>query len=581
MHSKRIWRILYCVLMFILLFGHNVASAQSNNGNIDAKLIEPIATPYGMLGVESTKTLGHLQTYAQLASNYGKDLIVLRNRAGIFSRPIAHRVTTELAFGIGIVKQFDLSVSLPLFLRQFHQDGGSTDLSGESGVGDLRFSFKWQALQNERFGGFGLALHATFGLPTGIEQKMMRGVAFAITPGILMDLRLDNGFVLAFNASFRWKNGNEVLVDHVAGSEFRIGIAGEMPLFRREFSVIGEFFSVISLGDSSLIKQLPPDRPFNFDAPSEGRFALRWRHYSGVSITGGVGVGVSAGVGSPDIRVMLGIGYHIGGYDDLAKARDLRLAEERRRNERPVDRKPPPERRKPQIKEVKPKFEKVKTPTLVASRKLSKDAFDKAVKSDPDPDGDGIPYPYDKCPLVAEDFDKFQDKDGCPDNDNDRDGINDKEDKCPLQPETINGNKDDDGCPDEGQGKVTITGNTIKINEKVYFNSGSDRLKQRSFALLRQVAAFIKARWQLRKIRIEGHTDSRGHPEMNVDLSVRRAQRVKSFLVQEGVAGRRLVVKGYGFKKPIATNRTSKGRAANRRVAFEVLEIFRPKKAKR
>jgi outer membrane protein OmpA-like peptidoglycan-associated protein len=68
---------------------------------------------------------------------------------------------------------------------------------------------------------------------------------------------------------------------------------------------------------------------------------------------------------------------------------------------------------------------------------------------DPDNDHDGIPDAADKCPNDPEDKDGFEDGDGCPDPDNDRDGIPDAADKCPNQPETKNGYKDDDGCPDK------------------------------------------------------------------------------------------------------------------------------------
>jgi hypothetical protein len=68
---------------------------------------------------------------------------------------------------------------------------------------------------------------------------------------------------------------------------------------------------------------------------------------------------------------------------------------------------------------------------------------------EPDNDLDGIPDAVDKCPLQAEDFDGFQDDDGCPDPDNDGDGIPDASDRCPDKPETVNGFQDEDGCPDE------------------------------------------------------------------------------------------------------------------------------------
>ncbi|MEC8382083.1 MAG: OmpA family protein [Myxococcota bacterium] len=66
-----------------------------------------------------------------------------------------------------------------------------------------------------------------------------------------------------------------------------------------------------------------------------------------------------------------------------------------------------------------------------------------------DNDKDSIPDTSDRCPLVAEDIDGFQDQDGCIDEDNDADSILDRSDRCPNEPENVNGYLDDDGCPDE------------------------------------------------------------------------------------------------------------------------------------
>jgi OmpA-OmpF porin, OOP family len=65
-----------------------------------------------------------------------------------------------------------------------------------------------------------------------------------------------------------------------------------------------------------------------------------------------------------------------------------------------------------------------------------------------DRDGDGYKDDVDKCPDDPEDFDGFQDADGCPDPDNDNDGILDVDDKCPNNPENMNGVQDHDGCPE-------------------------------------------------------------------------------------------------------------------------------------
>ena len=65
-----------------------------------------------------------------------------------------------------------------------------------------------------------------------------------------------------------------------------------------------------------------------------------------------------------------------------------------------------------------------------------------------DRDGDGLKDDVDKCPDEPEDFDDFEDEDGCPEPDNDRDGILDEDDKCPLVPEDKDGFQDEDGCPE-------------------------------------------------------------------------------------------------------------------------------------
>jgi outer membrane protein OmpA-like peptidoglycan-associated protein len=65
-----------------------------------------------------------------------------------------------------------------------------------------------------------------------------------------------------------------------------------------------------------------------------------------------------------------------------------------------------------------------------------------------DDDGDGINNMKDKCPLLAEDFDEFEDSDGCPEDDNDNDRREDSVDQCPNDREDIDGFEDEDGCPE-------------------------------------------------------------------------------------------------------------------------------------
>ncbi|OGJ87522.1 MAG: hypothetical protein A2248_18670 [Candidatus Raymondbacteria bacterium RIFOXYA2_FULL_49_16] len=182
---------------------------------------------------------------------------------------------------------------------------------------------------------------------------------------------------------------------------------------------------------------------------------------------------------------------------------------------------------------------------------------------DYDNDKDGIYDSKDKCPLEPEDKDGFEDLDGCPDTDNDQDGILDVSDGCPNDPETINGYKDQDGCPDEKP--VEMKGTLVL--EGINFRTGSAELLDESFSILDNVYNSLEAFPKV-KIEIRGHTDNVGSAQANMVLSLERAQSVKSYLVNRGVAADRVQVKGFGESQPVSSNRTAKGRAENRRIEF-------------
>ena len=184
-----------------------------------------------------------------------------------------------------------------------------------------------------------------------------------------------------------------------------------------------------------------------------------------------------------------------------------------------------------------------------------------------DRDGDGIPDNVDRCPDQPEDKDGFQDEDGCPDPDNDGDGIPDTLDKCPNEPETFNNYKDDDGCPDEVPAEVKkFTG----VIEGINFKTGSAEILAGSYVILDRAVKVLQD-YQEVNLEISGHTDNRGKADYNRDLSQRRADSVKTYFVQRGIAPDRLQAIGYGLTRPIADNKTSSGRATNRRTEFRLI----------
>jgi OOP family OmpA-OmpF porin len=184
-----------------------------------------------------------------------------------------------------------------------------------------------------------------------------------------------------------------------------------------------------------------------------------------------------------------------------------------------------------------------------------------------DRDGDGIPDNLDKCPNEPEDKDGFQDEDGCPDLDNDGDGIPDALDKCPNEPETFNNYKDDDGCPDEVPAEVKkFTG----VIEGINFRTGSADILSGSYVILDRAVKVLQDYPEV-NLEISGHTDNRGKPDYNRSLSQRRADAVKTYFVQRGIASTRLQAIGYGPTRPIADNKTQSGRATNRRTEFRLI----------
>lgn len=187
---------------------------------------------------------------------------------------------------------------------------------------------------------------------------------------------------------------------------------------------------------------------------------------------------------------------------------------------------------------------------------------------DNDNDFDGILDVNDQCPVEPEDFDGFQDDDGCPDVDNEGDGIADVMDECPNEAEVYNNNKDEDGCPDK-EALAQVVGDTIKLNQKVFFKSGKHKILSQSFPLLNEVAEILKEKPKI-EIRIEGHTDSRGSARNNKKLSDRRAGSVRKYLMARGIEASRMTSVGNGEDQPIDDNSTDSGRAVNRRVEIHI-----------
>ncbi len=182
----------------------------------------------------------------------------------------------------------------------------------------------------------------------------------------------------------------------------------------------------------------------------------------------------------------------------------------------------------------------------------------------PDTDGDGILDPDDAC-IDEPGVDAYK---GCPIPDTDGDGILDPDDKCIDEPETKNGFEDDDGCPDEIPKELAkFTG----VIEGIYFDTGKASIKNKSKPKLDNAVEVLE-KFEYVRIEISGHTDDRGSDDSNLDLSQRRADAVKQYFIDAGIGADRIQTRGAGETEPVQSNKSSKGRAKNRRIEFKILQ---------
>lgn len=153
--------------------------------------------------------------------------------------------------------------------------------------------------------------------------------------------------------------------------------------------------------------------------------------------------------------------------------------------------------------------------------------------------------------------------------DSDGDGVPDYQDKCPALPAPGKG----DGCHPvavksaqaEAPGAVAPEAPRKLTLEGVNFDSDGATLRPESLAVLGHVAATLKE-WGEARLEVAGHTDSTHAEAYNLGLSQRRADAVRAYLIEQGVAAERLTARGYGESSPVADNTTVEGRLKNRRV---------------
>ncbi len=177
----------------------------------------------------------------------------------------------------------------------------------------------------------------------------------------------------------------------------------------------------------------------------------------------------------------------------------------------------------------------------------------------PDTDGDGLADKDDKCPKEA----GPRENQGCPIPvvlDADKDGVPDLEDACPI----VAGPASNKGCPEITEKVVE----ELRVQARsIFFVTGKSTLNAAHPATATSLDAIkeILKNYPTAKFQVNGHTDNVGKPAMNKKLSQARAKAVVDALVARGINPDNLTAQGFGDTKPVASNKTAKGRAENRR----------------
>lgn len=578
------------LLLAALVLAGAVARADHAQAPFDSQQFHPTTTARGYLGVDGAFPVRHLGFTAGLFGTYGHLPLAFRDQAGAVppgGRVIEHQLGFSAVGSFGIIDRLELGVALP-FVAYQATDGsllGFAHPVAAAGLGDVRFDLKALIVSGvvRARHRLGLSLIAGLRLPSGDADSFLgqggvsghpRFVAEWVHPRAAVAVNL--GAVLRSSRSY-----GDLHVTH----QISWAVAGRVPI-GLGFEALGELRGLVGVG-------YPDGSPGLTTATAPIELAVGGRFVSrlGIAVSLAGGAGLTRGYGTPDGRLIFGLRYETPPGPSRPVDTDgdgvLDSADRCPRVAGVVENFGCPE---PDtdgdgvVDRLDSCPEEPGEAALGGCPDRDSDGDGLVDRRDrcptepgrvedggcppPDRDKDGVLDVADRCPDVA----GVPENDGCPDIDSDGDGLVDRLDKCPFDAEIINGNADEDGCPDAGPWLARLEGDRIEVRDPIVFVEPGGAIDRRSTRSLQAVASLLKMHREIRKVRIEGHTDNRGSAIDNLDRSRRRAAAVRRALVELGIDGERLHAQGYGPDRPIADNATAAGREKNRRIELVVVE---------
>jgi outer membrane protein OmpA-like peptidoglycan-associated protein len=572
-HPWRIawFRALFAVLVVLgLSCSASSVGAQTVQPGFAVNRFSPSERGSDWFVLESLDFRGTVRPSIGIVGDYSyKPLVAYDENGNEVDAVIHHQLYAHVGASLVLWERLRIGFDLPILLYQQTTSGyygGDLTFADTSaqGIGDLRLGLDIRLFGAYR-GPASLAIGAQVYLPTGNQQDFTGDGKVRVDPRLMF---AGDASILAYavKAGVTYRAQDQSFAGTKLGSEMSWAASLGLRLADKRLLIGPELYGTTTLEDPFAKKTTPTEVLIG----AHYDIGKAWR------LGGGVGPGVTRGVGTPEFRAVASLDW----FSPIEEPPPKPLPPSDRDGDKILDK----DDACPDVKGIAnddPAKNGCPPPKdrdgdgIVDPEDACPDV--KGVKSDdlekngcpPDRDGDGILDDDDACPDEKGEKNEDPKKNGCPPpKDTDGDGIIDPEDACVDTPGPRNEDPKKNGCP-----AARIEKGQIRILEQVKFATNSDRILPESDGILSAVSKIFDEHAEITKVSIEGHTDNRGAAAHNKKLSDKRAASVVKWLIKRGIAKTRLTSQGFGMSQPIDSNDTDEGRQANRRVEFHILEI--------
>ncbi len=570
------------------------AKAQEQPGYA-ASVFEPSERGSDWFANESNDYRGKLRLALGAVGDYGyRSVIGARNPdKTIRASLLRNQVLVHAGFSLLIAERVRLAMSIPVQLHAFGHPATRNGIDylppvHQQSAGDIRASLDLR-LAGEYGGPISLAVGGSVFFPLGQREQFTGDGVTRFAPHL--NIAGDAGaFAYALRGGYEYRELRLNYIDTQLGDTITFGGA------------VGVRFADkrVLLGPELYGRTIIEGGAHEHDTPIEMLLGAHVKAGAGIRINAGAGTAVDRGFGAARFRGLFGVEWFPeparpdldkdGVYDDedaCPSAAGLRTSDPATNGCPP----PPPDGDRDGI------LDRDDACPALMGVATNDPKTNGCPPPPPDRDGDGVPDNEDACPDVAgvrtqdaktngcppdRDGDGILDQDdacpdlaglktddpksnGCPDTDRDKDGILNDADACPDQAGPKSDEAKSSGCP-----RVFIKNGLIRILEQPKFDFNKAKIKPESDSLLTEVAKVMADHPEIKRVRVEGHTDNKGGGAYNMKLSQQRADSVITWLSSHGISADRLVAKGMGLTSPLVPNDSELNRALNRRVEFHI-----------